>query len=237
MKGFGLSAFRFYSNLKTNFIIPKNIECLLPNENRQTHSYVKLFFEKYYNDKSSRHFIFGINPGRHGAGMTGIAFTDPINLQDVCGISNDLPRKPELSSEYIYKVIQNFGGPGKFYRRFFLTSVCPIGFTREGKNLNYYDDRKLLQETKPFILQALRKQIEFGAKNDVAICLGQGKNYAFLSDLNEKYKFFKRIIPLPHPRFVMQYKRKSMSLYIERFVNTLQSIESLQKAVKNQLKN
>lgn len=80
--------------------------------------------------------ILGINPGRFGSGLTGVTFTDPVALADECGISNHLPRKRELSSIYIYEMIRHMGGPAEFYQQFFLSAVCPLGFTRKGVNLN-----------------------------------------------------------------------------------------------------
>ncbi|MBK7873113.1 MAG: DUF4918 family protein [Saprospiraceae bacterium] len=41
----------------------------------------------------------------------------------------------------------------------------------------------------------------------------------FFQKINEQYRFFEEIQVLPHPRWVMQYRRKSMkefvSLYLE----------------------
>ena len=46
-------------------------------------------------------------------------------------------------------------------------------------------------------------------KRDVAFSLGKGTNYKFLKKLNEDHQFFDKVIPLPHPRWIMQYRRKS----------------------------
>ena len=35
--------------------------------------------------------------------------------------------------------------------------------------------------------------------------------------LNEQHQWFERIIPLPHPRWIMQYRRKTADSYVERF--------------------
>ncbi len=43
------------------------------------------FYYKYYNDSNKRKFIIGINPSRHGAGVTGVPFTDTKRLDNVCG--------------------------------------------------------------------------------------------------------------------------------------------------------
>ena len=61
-----------------------------PYTNGAAWEVVEKFYLKYYNDDRPRAFIFGINPGRHGAGVTGIPFTDPIRLAEKCGIAFQL---------------------------------------------------------------------------------------------------------------------------------------------------
>ena len=46
------------------------------------------FYLKYYSDNTPRKLILGINPGRHGAGATGIPFTDPKRLVDNVNLLN-----------------------------------------------------------------------------------------------------------------------------------------------------
>jgi len=99
--------------------------------------------------------------------------------------------------------------------------VSPLGSIRDGKNLNYYDDPKLQKAVLPFVIETLEKQINFGLNRDVAYCLGEGKNFKFLSKLNEAHGFFNKLIPLAHPRFIMQYKRKSMLHYVDDYLTKL----------------
>lgn len=47
------------------------------------------------------------------------------------------------------------------------------------------------------------------------------KNYEFLKEINEKYCFFDKIIPLEHPRFIMQYHSKEKEYYLDKYVNAL----------------
>jgi hypothetical protein len=49
-------------------------------DNPETIEVMKQFYYQHYNDSNSRKFIIGINPSRHGAGVTGIPFTDTIPL-------------------------------------------------------------------------------------------------------------------------------------------------------------
>src|SRR5215217_6948827 len=104
-------------------------------------------------------------------------------------------------------MIIQYGGPEKFYKDFFITSISPLGFIKNGLNLNYYDDKSLLEKIKPFIVDSIQRQLSLGFKTDMCFCIGEGKNLKFFSSLNAEHQFFKAIIPLPHPRFIMQYKR------------------------------
>jgi len=208
----------FFSTLTLTATLPRGVQVLNPYQDKVAFDLCKQFYTQYYSDTYTRRIIIGINPGRFGGGLTGIPFTDPIKLQTVCKIQNDLAKKSELSSDFIYRMIDAYGGPEIFYKDFYFTSVSPLGFTRNQKNLNYYDDPKLTERLKPFMLDCLSKQLEFGINATTAYCLGEGENYKFISRFNDKHHFFKAIIPLPHPRFVMQYKRKSLNVYIDRYL-------------------
>lgn len=189
-----------------------------PFQNEDALSLCQKFYTLYYNDSNERHIILGINPGRLGGGLTGIPFTDPVKLEKLCAIPNTLDKKAELSADYIYLMMEAYGGIEKFYNRFYFNSICPLGFTKEGKNLNYYDIRELQEAVKSFMVKSLQQQINFGINTEVAYCLGEGENFKFLSKLNEEHHFFKKIIPLAHPRFIMQYKRKKVSTYIQDYL-------------------
>ncbi|MEJ7672879.1 MAG: uracil-DNA glycosylase family protein [Chitinophagaceae bacterium] len=180
------------------------------------------FYIKYYSDNNNRRMIIGINPGRFGGGVTGIPFTDPIRLKKVCDIENSWAAKQELSSVFVYDVINAFGGAEKFYKQFYITALSPLGFTSHGRNLNYYDDRDLQNSIKDFVVDCMNLQLKFGIDRKVAFCLGDGKNYKYLSKLNEEEKFFEKIIPLSHPRFIMQYKLKKKEEYIQSYLEKLQ---------------
>jgi hypothetical protein len=211
----------FNQSLQIRTKLPEGVEVLNPFQNPDTFELCKKFYKKFYDDHSSRTMLLGINPGRHGAGLTGIPFTDPIKLEEVCGIKNTMPKKAELSADFIYAMIHAFGGAEKFYSRFYFSSVSPLGFTRNGKNLNYYDLHELQESLHEFFMKTITSQLDFGMNRKVCYCLGEGKNYAFLSKINKEKSFFENIIPLPHPRFVMQYKRKKLPEYIQLYLSAL----------------
>ena len=218
---FATQVLQFFTSLKLTASLPRGVQVLNPYQDKLVFELCQQFYTQYYSDSKPRSMIIGINPGRFGGGLTGIPFTDPIKLETICGIKNTLTKKQELSSDYIYKMIDAFGGADLFYKKFYFTSVSPLGFTQEGKNLNYYDDVKLAERLKPFMLACMRSQLAFGIKTNVAYCLGEGDNYKFLSQFNKQHQFFNKIIPLAHPRFIMQYKRKSLNQYIDSYIKAL----------------
>lgn len=219
-------AIQFHKNL--NFDLPdSDVDVMNPFTDENVLNLVSAFFRKYFDDNNDRTFLFGINPGRFGAGITGIAFTDPVNLEEKCRIENDFDKKHELSSQFIYEVIDAWGGAEAFYKRFFVTAISPLGFVKNGKNINYYDEKPLQKAVEPFIRKTMNRQLEIGAKRKSAVCIGGGKNFKFFDRLNDEMKIFEQIIPLDHPRFVMQYRRKSKDQYVKKYLDGLNFCESL----------
>ncbi len=210
----------FLKNLKPPRV-PGGVEVMNPYKQPDVWKICEAFYRKYYSDNNPRLLMLGINPGRFGGGTTGIPFTDPVKLQQYCGIPNTLQKRAELSADFVYRVIEQCGGPDVFYRKVYIGAVSPLGFTCNGKNLNYYDDKKLLAGITAFCEQSLRHQLSFNLNTDRVICLGEGKNFEFLKQLNRKHGFFKEILPLPHPRFIMQYKRKQLAGYITQYASLL----------------
>ncbi|OQX82255.1 MAG: DUF4918 domain-containing protein [Bacteroidetes bacterium 4484_276] len=228
MKTFAQNVIQFNKNLGLSINVP-GVEVLNPFLTKSALDISAAFYNKYYNDSNPRTFLFGINPGRFGAGVTGIPFTDPINLENHCGIQNSLDKKPELSSQFIYQMIEALGGADEFYSRFFVTAVSPLGFTKDGNNLNYYDIKELQQSLKPFIISTIKKQLDFGANTKCAICIGGGKNFKYFNELNKQHHFFDFILPLDHPRFIMQYRRKKLDGYVEKYLDALGKCEALNR--------
>jgi hypothetical protein len=214
----------FLQQLKLPRGLPKGVGVMHPFADEDTRAVCKLFYRKFYGDSFNRWMIIGINPGRFGGGVTGIPFTDPVRLKQNCGIDNPWPQRQELSSVFIYEMIEAFGGPAAFYRHFYITAISPLGFTRNGKNLNYYDDRQLQQYITPFALDCLHKQFTFGIHRDTAFCLGDGKNFRYLSKLNQENKLFDNIIPVAHPRFIMQYRLKMKQEYLDKYITAFHSV-------------
>ena len=218
MKTFADRAIHFYSKLQIKTSLPAGSEILNPYENPAVKDIVGAFFKRYFDDQKDRVVLLGINPGRFGAGITGITFTDPIRLEEDCQIPNGFEKRAELSSRFIYDVISSYGGSQAFFQQFFLSAVSPLGFVRDGKNLNYYDERDLENALGDFIESTLRDQLDLGIRRDKAICLGEGKNMKYLERLNRELKLFGEIIPLPHPRWIVQYRRKRYAEFISQYL-------------------
>jgi len=100
---------KFYRQLNPAFNLEEGIVIMNPFLNDDSWRIAELFYKKFYKDTHQRTFIFGINPGRFGGGITGIPFTDPIRLENECGIQNDFKKQAELSSIFIYSVIKAYG--------------------------------------------------------------------------------------------------------------------------------
>src|SRR4030043_276996 len=136
-------------NLEFAGRLPDGISIMNPfRENRDVISVISAFYRKYYSDARTRRIILGINPGRFGAGVTGLPFTDTVRLKEKCGLSIPELKTHETSSVFMYEMIDRYGGPEKFYGDYFISSVSPLGFTKKGSkgkegNFNYYDSREL----------------------------------------------------------------------------------------------
>ena len=212
-------------------ILPAGISMMNPfKENENILPLSSLFYKKYYDDTRKRHLILGINPGRFGGGVTGIPFTDTKRLVEKCHINYDGKQTHEPSAVFVYEVIDAYGGAVKFYSTFYINSICPLGFTSRGDNgkeinYNYYDSKELMKAVYNFIIKNIQQQIELGIYTDTCFCFGNGKNEKFLRQLNEEHRFFKKIIALEHPRFVLQYKSKTKQLYIDKYIAAFKSIE------------
>jgi len=145
-----------------------------------------------------------------------------VQLEKACGITNSFDKKQELSSQFVYQLIDQTGGPEYFYRHYYLGAVSPLGFIKNGKNFNYYDDKALQEKLKPFIIKSIRSQIGLGIQTDKCFCFGNGKNYQSLQQLNHELKIFEEIVPLPHPRWIMQYRKKELSRFLQEILQKLQ---------------
>ena len=220
---FASRTLRFYKSLRAPKV-PRGFEVMNPYRDRKVLRHLETFLDKYLDDNRQRLLVIGINPGRFGAGITGVTFTDPVALEDFCGIPNHLARRRELSSIFVYDVVERLGGAAAFYRSVFLSAICPLGFTKSGKNVNYYDDRALEKAVTPFIVRSMDRQIGLGCRTDHVVVLGRSANAKYLRRMNELHGWFEQVHVLDHPRPIMQYRRKRVEEYVREYAEVIGAI-------------
>jgi len=197
-------------------------------DNPETLVVMEQFYQKYYNDNLTRKFIIGINPSRHGAGVTGVPFTDTKRLASACGIEMQSAHTHEVSSVFMYDMIEAYGGPEIFYKQFYINSPFPLAIVRETKpnnwiNANYYDDKQLFDMVKPFMIDSLKQHISMGLVTEEVFVLGK-KNATFLAKINKEEKLFGKMTVLDHPRYIQQYKSKDKLHFIDNYINLLSGL-------------
>ncbi|WP_223601821.1 SMUG2 DNA glycosylase family protein [Chryseobacterium sp. GVT01B] len=215
----------FNKNLSYRGNLPDGFEVLNPYlDNPETLTVMQKFYHKYYNDSIQRKFIIGINPSRHGAGVTGVPFTDTKRLESICGIKMETARTHEVSSVFIYDMIEEYGGADLFYEDVYINSPFPLAIVRKTKNgwlnANYYDDKELFEAVKSFMIESLKKHISLNLDTSEVFILGK-KNADFISKLNIEAKLFDTMTVLEHPRYIQQYKSKEKQLYIDKYIMAL----------------
>ena len=90
---------KFYTTMNRDWKLPAGFDLIDPFASEETVRIFSAFYAKYFNDNQKRHFLLGINPGRHGAGVTGVPFTDPNIIQEDCGIDNAFKKKMRKFSQ------------------------------------------------------------------------------------------------------------------------------------------
>lgn len=220
-------ALRFYAGLaRKQLQVPPGFKILNPFTKEQIMQVTRAFYEKYYHDTHKRRMILGSSPARLGSAQTGIPFEDGNFLETITGFPLEKRHGNRSSSDFMENVKRKYGGRAAFYATFYMNFVCPLGVagvTAAGRevNCNYYENKTLRYTLRPFMVDALREQMEFGIDVSVCYCIGSGENYQFLSQLNAEYGFFRRIVPLPHPRFIMQYHAKQKDEFLKYYLDTL----------------
>jgi hypothetical protein len=226
VKTFAEKVIDFNRNLNYTGKLPIGFEVINPYlDNPETITVMSQFYHKYYNDFGQRKFMIGINPSRHGAGVTGVPFTDTKRLESVCGIRMKSAHTHEISSVFMYEMINEYGGVDAFYRDVYINSPFPLAIIRQTKegnwlNANYYDDPRLFEMTKDFMISSLQKHISIGLDTSEVFVLGK-KNATYIEKLNKQAKLFDRLTVLEHPRYIQQYKSKEKQLYINKYIVTL----------------
>ena len=166
------------------------------------------FWDTYYSEGVPRVVVCGLNPGRLGAGQTGIPFMDFESLgQLLPGIAR---RDRERSASFFFHVLSVFGAAA-FYRTFYVTNVSAVGFVRSGRNLNYPD---LPAPALAIVKQRFLEEMEEVQPTHV-IALGR-----------QVQKTLRQWLPaavdcshcLPHPAWVATYRPREKAQWIEHYL-------------------
>jgi hypothetical protein len=187
--------------------LPLGYSGLVPPINEQ----VAAFYHQYYEDSRPRRLILGSSPARRSSAKSGIPFVD------------DSPRP---ASAFLNEVIAACGGQDAFYKMYLMDFLYPIVLVRTNErgrevNANYYESKTLQAALTPLMQAHLRGLVGLGIDRSVCFCIGSGENFRFLSHLNAAEGFFERIVPLEHPRFIMQYHADQRDIYLKKYIVAL----------------
>jgi uracil-DNA glycosylase len=198
------------SGLIENYLAGTDI--LVLKEFTDNKSMIEKFSRKYGEDNHPKIVLCGLNPGRFGAGKTGIPFIDYDSLS--CLIDGVTRHDKERSAQFFYDVVQTIG-PKLFYETFYVTNVSFVGYTRQGKNLNYYD---LPDDAKAFVYSQFRNEMEQVAPSKIVSLGGAVKRTVTDlfsgSDIDISHQ-------LPHPNYCAF--PKNYAVCKRRYIELLQS--------------
>lgn len=199
---------------------------LIGKQKEQVQEIMTSFYHKYYSDFHKRRLILGSSPARRGSAVIGVPFEEAGHLYQETGIYIDKFCIPKSSSDFLFEVMERYGGCKKFYSDFYMSFVCPVGIMKISSdgtavNSNYYENKTLQRTLYSFMVESIQKQIRFGIDTSICYCIGSGENFKFLLKINKEFHFFEKIIPLEHPRFIMQYNRQRKEEFLNKYLHAL----------------
>ena len=208
--------FNFFEEKYSNTLKSKNIRILsefLDNEKN-----IIEFHKKYVEPNSPKIVICGINPGRKGAGKTGIPFIDFASLTRM--LPDIKENDSEQTAKFFFSVIQKIGIEN-FYKNFHVTNLSWFGFSRIDKNKNVnYDNEDIPAEIKNCLIDKFVEEMEL-INPDYIITLSKDVLYE-LKSLKEQKKISSEIgARLNHPSWITTYRSKDINMWKIKYVETL----------------
>ena len=168
------------------------------------------FWSTFYPGDLPREVICGLNPGRLGAGLTGVPFTDFLSLSKLLpGIKRN---DTEASAQFFFQVVQAVGAEA-FFKRFYVTNISAVGFLKAGKNLNYHD---LPQGARGVVERNFNEEMQVVAPTRV-IALGR---HAYAS-VKKNLPSGVEVSYLAHPSWIMTYRRSEADAWVRRYIDAL----------------
>jgi hypothetical protein len=176
------------------------------------------FYHRYIEPNEPKIVLCGINPGKCGAGQTGVPFFDFNSLSKI--LPNIKRNDTEKSAQFMYSIIEHFG-VDDFFKNFYLSNISCIGFynLRTGKNINYYE---LPLRIQLFLVDNFSKNMR-SIKPKIIIPLSEAVEKNLKMDLSHEQKITVEIgNRLSHPS--TKYAKKDD--YIERLKQYLNKVRS-----------
>lgn len=169
------------------------------------------FCEKFYSNKIPKIVICGINPGRLGAGLTGVPFFDFASLSKI--FPSILRKDTENTAQFFFKVIEKIGVE-RFFNYFYITNVSSVGYSKGKSNFNF---DKLPDNLRSIVFSNFAEEIEL-IKPVKIIALGDAAFNGVESALGKNSY---RLEKLKHPSWIMQYKRNEISFWVQAYADAL----------------
>ena len=166
---------------------------------------VAKFYHHYVFPHQPKGALCGINPGRLGAGKSGVPFVDRAFLSELLGenVGDDVER----SARFFRDVVKHFGAK-KFYSAIHVTNISAYGFKKGRRNLNYYD---LDHDIVDVILKGFAGEMELMNIREIVPCSQQV--HATLTNLQARGLLQAKIDPpLKHPNWCAFKKNRSASM-------------------------
>ena len=219
-----MRAEKLVSELRNTYLGPNGIETKLKSSNISVidtfidnWETVLEFNRSYYGDTIPKVVICGINPGRNGAGKTGVPFLDFKSLSEL--IPNLTNQEAERSAKFFFDIVSHFGAQ-KFYQTFYVTNISWVGYTEKNNNLNYFS---LPKNAKKFVYEQFVHEMSF-VKPTTIISLGREVHTTVSELFGEEVN---KSIVLPHPNycaFPSNYQTQK-----NRYIDALQPFAKLRK--------
>ena len=172
---------------------------------------VNAFYTRYVFPHKQRVALCGINPGRLGAGISGVPFVDMAFLSEL--LKTTLAMKTERSAQFFRKVVQHYGCE-RFYASVYVTNFSAFGFQKGRKNLNYYD---LPNEIQDKLGEWFKAEMELMRISEIIPC-SQVVEYT-LRKLQAKGLITAKVHkPLPHPNWSAfpSHEHKAFESYCDK---------------------
>jgi uracil-DNA glycosylase len=198
MKNIVEDYFEFYETFTEKYSeILRSINIGILSEFLDNKNNIIEFHKKYVQPNSPKIVMCGINPGRKGAGISGIPFIDTNSLSKMLPDISNL--KSEKSAKFFFSIVEELG-INEFYKNVHVTNMSWFGFYKldKGTNLNY---NSLPIEIQNVLIDKFVEEMDF-INPDVIIPIGDIVNWELLFNLKVKNRINAEIAQrLYHPAY------------------------------------